>query len=546
MASFVAFLRENPLLLLFIVTGAGHVLGRIRLFGFSLGVSAILFVGLAIGALYPELTLPPIVYQFGLVLFVYTFGLSAGPSFFSSLTRKGLRDTLYGVGCIAVATLLTAAVGKALRLSAATTAGVYVGTLTSTPSLAAVLEFLTLRGTGGDLQALLAQTVVGYSLAYPIGVLGVMLSMHVVARICRVDFAAESRSLDTSAKEPIVLADVEVTSSQIAGRSIAEVFPQSRRQVVVSRVMRAGEQRTVDGSFVLAVGDIVTLVGPETEVKRFAARLGRPSEVHPHLDRSQVDVRRIIVSNREVAGRKLRELDLRHRFGATISRIRRGDVELLPHADFVLEMGDQVRVVAPRDRLQAVADYLGNSFRLLAEVDVISVSVGIALGLIVGALPIPLPGGFTFQLGFSGGPLLVALILGAVSRTGKMLWVLPYHVNRTLRELGMVLFLAGIGTRAGNAVAGTLSEVGPAVVAAAACVSLAYSSLALLIGYKLFKIPMTTLYGLIAGVQTQSATIAYANEKTHGDLSNITYALVYPTAMVLKILLSQLLVAFLS
>lgn len=545
MAIVASFLKENPLLLLFLVTGVGYLLGRIRIFGFSLGVAAILFTGLAVGAFDPELNLPTIVYQFGLVLFVYAFGLSAGPSFFGSLTRKGLRDTLYAIGCIFMVTGLTVVVGRLFNLSSTLTAGVYVGTLTSTPSLAAVLEFLTSRGAGDpQLGALLAEPVLGYSLAYPMGVLGVMISMHVVAKACRVNFEAEGRSMQSAAKEPIVLADIEVISPDVAGRSISELVSQGRRSVVISRVMRKGEQRTVDGTFVLQLGDILSLVGPEADVKRFAARLGRPSTVHPHLDRTQVDVRRILVSNREVAGRRLRELDLRHRFGATISRIRRGDVELLPSADFVLELGDQVRVVAPRDKLGEVGKFLGNSFKLLGEIDVISISLGIGLGLLVGAIPIPLPGGLTFNLGFSGGPLIVALILGALGRTRKILWVLPYNVNRTLRELGMVLFLAGIGTQAGSAVAGSLTEVGLSVIAVAAIVSLIYSALALLIGYKVFRIPMTTLYGLLAGVQTQSATIAYANEKTKGDLSNITYATVYPTAMVMKILLAQLLVAF--
>lgn len=538
----VALLSENSLLLLFIITGIGHLLGRLRFGSFRLGASGILFAGLAFGALHPAFKLPTVVYQGGLVLFVYMLGLSAGPAFFSSFRLRGLRATAIVCGSLLLATGIAVFVSRLLGLSAAVAAGTFVGTLTSTPALAAALEFLSSQAAVvGDVEGLRALPIVGYSLSYPIGVLGVMLSMHWAAKLLKIDVRAEAKEL-AGEQQPIINADVEVTEETAFGRSICQLFPKDGRRVVVSRLLRGEKQMTVDGQVTLLEGDVVTLVGPEADVHAAAARLGRPSGLHPHLDRSQIDVRRILLSNKEIAGRRIRELDLRRRFGATISRIRRGDVDVVPTADLVLELGDQIRVVAPSDRLEEVGEYLGNSYRNLGEIDIISISLGIALGLLVGTLSIPLPGGFGFQLGFAGGPLLVALFLGYLGRSGNILWVLPYNVNATLRELGLLLFLAGIGTQAGNALTGAVTLIGWRVILAAVVLAFGYSLITLVVGYKLLKIPMPIMYGLLAGIQTQSVAVAYANERAGNDQANIPYAMAYPVAMVLKILLVQVMI----
>lgn len=537
----VALLSENVLLLLFVITGIGHLLGRLRFGNFSLGASGILFAGLAFGALHPDFRLPGVVYQFGLALFVYMLGLSAGPAFFSSLRRRGLRVTAIVGGSLLLATGIAIVVGRLLGLSGPVAAGTFVGSLTSTPALAAALEYIAARAPIEELENLRALPVVGYSLSYPIGVLGVILAMHWAAKLLNADVAAEAQSL-AGEQQSIVITDVEVMAESAFDQTISQLFPKGRTRVVVSRLLRGDKQMTVDGNVRLASGDVVTLVGPKEDVQAAVTRLGRLSGLHPHLDRSQIDVRRIIVSNKEIAGRRIRDLDLRRRFGATISRIRRGDVEVVPTADLILELGDQVRVVAPSDRLDEVGQYLGDSYRNLGEIDIISISLGVALGLLVGTLSIPLPGGFNLQLGFAGGPLLVALILGYLGRTGRILWILPHNVNVTLRELGLLLFLAGIGTQAGNALTGAVSLIGWQVVIASVAIALSYSFLTLIVGYKWFKVPMPIMYGLLAGIQTQSVAVAYANERAGNDQANIPYAMAYPTAMVLKILLSQVMI----
>ena len=238
---------------------------------------------------------------------------------------------------------------------------------------------------------------------------------------------------------------------------------------------------------------------------------------------------------------------MRQRFGAVITRVRRGDDDFLPDGDLVLELGDRVRVLTHHDNMKAVARYLGDSYRAVSEVDVLSFSLGLALGLLLGIVAIPLPGGITFKFGFAGGPLIVALILGTVGRTGRMVWSLPYSVNMTLRQIGMVMFLAGIGTRAGYSFLSTFTQGGGLLIFAAGCVITCTTSLlALWAGYRLLKIPMTLLIGIVAGLQTQTAVLGYALEQTGNDLPNIGFASVYPAATISKIIVVQVLLAMLA
>ncbi|WRP15448.1 aspartate:alanine exchanger family transporter [Geochorda subterranea] len=545
--SLVRLLADNPLLLLFVVAGLGYLLGSVRVGRLRLGAAAVLFVGLAVGAVDRRLALPEIVYQFGLVVFVYTMGLSSGPGFVASLRGRGVRDTGFALAVLTLTTALTWGVGRMLGLPPELLAGLYTGSLTHTPALAAVIE--TLQAAGRDAVAL---PTLGYSLAYPVGVVGVIGTMAALARLWRVDYREESRRYARASgapgSDPVTATDVVVTRPEVTDVPVAELWQRllarpgaGAGRVVASRLTRDGRQQIVTGQTRLALGDVVTLVGAEEDLRQVASRLGEPSAVHPEYDRSQLEMRRIFVSNRQVAGRRLRDLRLQTLFGATVTRVKRGDVDLVPAGDTVLELGDRVRVVAPRDRLPEVARLLGDSFRDLSEIDIPSVSLGVAMGLLVGLVPIPLPGGLTLRLGFAGGPLLVALILGTLGRTGPIVWVQPHNANLTLRQLGLVLFMAGIGTRSGHAFWSTLIQAGPAIVAGAATVTLAFAVGTLVVGYRLLGIPMPLLGGMLAGLQTQPAALAFASDQSGDDLPALGYAAVYPTAMLVKILLAQLL-----
>lgn len=405
----ITLLQASPLLLLFAVAAIGFPLGRLRVGQSRLGIAAVLFVGLAFGAVDPALKLPEIVYQLGLVLFVYTVGLGSGPAFFDALRRRGLRDNVFVVSMLLVGAALAVGLHRLLGLGAAQTAGLFTGALTNTPALAGVLEFLSHLPPVTLDAGVLDDPVVGYSIAYPIG-----------------------------------------------------------------------------------------------------------------------------------------DLDLEQRFGAVVTRVRRGDLDFLASDDILLQPGDRVRFVAPRERVADVSAFFGDSYRHLSEIDILTFSLGLVMGLLLGMLPVPIPGGGTFHLGIAGGPLLVALLLSKVDRSGPLLWNLPYSANLTLRQFGLVLFLAGIGTRAGGAFLSTLlSRGGLLLLASGAVITCTTALLTLWVGHRLLKMPMSLLIGTLGGLQTSPAVLSYATEQTGNDIPHIGYATVYPVAMITKIVLAQLLVALL-
>lgn len=538
-------LRDNPLLLLFIVAGIGYPLGRVRIGGIHLGVAAVLFVGLAFGALDPSLKLPEIVYQFGLALFVYCVGLSSGHGFLRSFRGKGVIYNLLTLGVILLAAALLLIPHYLLSLRPGETAGVFAGLLTSTPALAAAVEYLTRAGAAGQL----SDPVVGYSIAYPASVLGVILAIYLAERCFRIDYRAEARTLkDVPGVSPeITCWTLRVCRPKAFGRTVRDLVAEHRLQVVFGRIRRGDHADVVSWETHLEEGDLVTAVGPVEELERAAQVIGCVSEVQADLDRSEVDMREVFVSNPEVAGRTLRELNLPNRFGAVVSRVWRGDLQLLPYADMPLELGDRVRVLSRRERQQEVAAYLGDSYRAISEIDIAVLGLGMALGIGLGLVPIPLPGGITVRLGLAGGPLIVALFLGARQRTGSLVWVLPYSANMLLRQMGLTIFLAAVGTRSGYEFAQMLTQPrGWAILGASAAIIVLLSWVMLYVGYRWLRIPMGLLTGMVAGMQTQSATLGFALDQAGNDLPTVGYAMVYPMAMVVKIVLAPVLLALLT
>jgi putative transport protein len=548
----IQLLRDNPLLLLFVVAAIGYPLGQIKIGGGRLGVAAVLFVGLAIGSLDPDLQLPEIIYLLGLILFVYTIGLNSGAGFFASLRRKGLRDNLLVVGMLAFAMLLTMAAYFLLRLKPTLAAGMYAGSLTNTPALAGVLDYIKGYAPQGVLDQMLADTVVGYSITYPMGVVSTILVIALVQRYWKVNYAAEALRLYELGVAPrtsphLNNRTLRVTRLEATQETIAELIHKNGWDVVFGRLKRDSHLSLVDSQTRLAVGDLITAVGSPEDLNQVTTYLGEASDERIDLDRSELDYRRVFVSNPKIAGHRLRDLNLPQHFGAVVTRLRRGDIELLPHGDTVLELGDRVRVLTHRKNMDAVSTFLGDSYRMLSEIDILTFSLGLSLGLLLGLVPIPLPGGITLKLGFAGGPLIVALILGALGRTGRLVWNLPYSANLTLRQIGLVLFLAGVGTRAGYTFVTTLTQgSGMAIFLAGVAITSITALATLWIGHRLLNIPMSLLLGTLAGLQTQPAVLGFASEQTGNELPNIGYAIVYPVATISKIIFAQLLLALLS
>ncbi len=536
----MTFLHHSPLLLVFLVAAAGVLVGRLKVAGFSLGVAAVLFVGLGVGAVDAQLGLPELVLQLGLAVFVYTIGLGSGAGFFTALRRRGARDGALVLGTLVLAMGLTLALGRLIGLDGPSTAGLYAGALTNTPALAGVVEWLAASGAGESART---APVVAYSLAYPTSVIAVLITLAIAARRADREGAAPmSRRWSALIAEPLVNRTVLVARAQ--DRSAGELAHAERWDVVFGRMQRGDRLELVLPETRFAAGDRVSLLGRSVDVEAATSALGTASDVRLDLDRSVIDFRRMIVSRQDVCGIPLRELGLPKRFGAIVTRIGRGDVDLLADAESELELGDRVRVVAPRERLPEVSAALGDSYREAAEIDVLTFGVGIALGLVLGAIAVPLPGGSTFKLGFAGGPLIVGLVLGRLGRTGPLVWSLPYSANLTLRQIGLVLFLAAVGTRSGHALRETLAAgQGFGALLGGGLIAAITSTTVLVIGRRA-QIPAGVLAGMVAGIQTQPAALAFANGQSKDELPNLGYATVFPLAMIAKIVLAQVVVVW--
>jgi putative transport protein len=380
-----------------------------------------------------------------------------------------------------------------------------------------------------------------------VGVLGVLLAVALTQRLWRVDYRAEAERLRefgaTDAR--LEVATLVLSHPEAASVPVAILAQRAGLDILLTRAeTEDGGVVRVGAGTLVAPGKRITLLGTAEEIARARNLLGRDSDAPLDLDRSQLDYRRIFVSSKGVAGRKIRQLGLPQRFDAVITRVRRGDVELMPDPDMVLELGDRVRVVAPPPNMAEISAFFGDSYKALAEINILTFGLGMFGGMLLGMVPIPVAPGVTLQLGMAGGPLVVGLVLGTRAVTGRLVWTMPYSANLTIRQIGLVLFFAGVGTKAGYAFFDLLLEPeGAMLLAAGALLTCGTALLALWVGHRWLGIPMSLLTGMLAGLQTQPAVLSYATEQTGNDLPNIGYATVFPTATVLKILLAQVILA---
>jgi putative transport protein len=528
-------LASSPILLLFVVAAIGYPLGRIRIFGISFGVAMVLFAALMVGALDPRLKLPAIISQIGLVVFVYTIGLASGASFFSGLRKNGLQSLGVVAICLGGAAFLTWAASVLAGMPPGKAVGGFTGALTNTPALAAVIDAIKDRPLGDP--------VVGYSIAYPMGVLGVILVQMVFWK-----FAPGHPQHDAlKTQKDLVSMTVLVTRPEAAGLTVADLRLKHGLKVLFGRYRRSGEVSLAEAGTEIHLGDEMNLVGDQVYVERAASLLGGAAQEDLTHDRTHFDYRRIFVSNPEVAGRPLSELQIPQKLGAIVTRVRRGDVDFVPDAETILQPGDRVRVVADSRRMKEVTQFFGDSYKELSEIDILSFSLGIAVGTLLGLIPVPLPGGITLALGLAGGPLLASLVLGSLHRTGPIVWELPYSANLTLRQLGLILFFAGVGTNAGYAFWETLwTPSGLAILGCFAGVTMTTTTLFFAAGRLLFGVSKATLMGMAAGIHTQPAALSFAVEHCKSDQPNLGYASLFPIASIGKILSAQILLILLA
>lgn len=535
-------LIENPLLLLFVVIALGYLVGSIRFRGSKLGVAAVLFVGLAIGGLDKQLEIPAIVLNMGLAIFVYSIGLSNGPGFFAFLKRRGNRQMYF---------LLTLLLGSALLslipyfiwgFDRATIAGIYAGSTTSTAALAGVLDILGQQQNDGGINA----AVIGYSLSYPMGVIASMIGIILFQRIWKIDYKKEAQSLRKAypIDQKIESRSLLVQHEAVCDVPIRDLKRSHQWKIVFGRVKRGEETFLSNWDTTFQSGDIIRVAGTEEELEELTQHIGEVASNGLPLEASEYDHKRVFVSNPKVAGQTIASLNLEAHFSAVISRVRRGDSDLLASGQTVLELGDQIRFIARRKDIEGLKKLFGDSYHALSQINLFSFGLGMALGLLLGMITFELPGDIRFRLGFAGGPLLMALLLGTLRRSGPIVWTLPYSASLTLRQIGLTFLLATIGIRSGHTFFTTVAESGALwVFLGGTIVSLGGALLLFWLGYKVFKIPFSLLSGMMAN---QPAILDFALNKAGNSLPGVGFSLMFPIALIVKILIAQLLFIFLA
>ncbi|MDY6143226.1 MAG: TrkA C-terminal domain-containing protein [Arcanobacterium sp.] len=517
-------LAESPLLALFFVVAAGALLGAIPFGPLRVGAAGALFVGLFVGYAVPDLGSElSLVQNLGLTLFVYTVGLSAGQTFFSDLKRQ-YKLMLASALALALTAVTAVAGARIVGLPIDMAAGVFAGAMTTTPALAAASTI-----TGTDVPA------VGYSLGYPAGVIvGIILVAMIVSR------AWSGKHDSASLSGQSLKAVTAVSHSHLAVRAVPGWQDQ---RIKMSYLQRAGTTRVISAGEILEPDDRVVVVGLPGDVDLAVSAIGEELPKHLADDRSIVRFGSFVVSRAELAGQTIAELNLSSRFGGVVTRISRGDLEILAADQEHIELGDRLSVAYPREEETALTNFFGNSRRRVAEIDAVALGLGIVLGVLVGMVEFSLPGGGSFSLGSAAGPLVVGMVLGYLQRTGPLVWQLPLGANLTIRQLGLLLFLAAVGIASGPAFAQTaFTSTGAIAISLGAVLALVALALVAVSG-KLLGTSATRTAGAMAGVLGQPALLAFAQSKQNDERIESGYAAIFAFGIVVKILLVSVMLA---
>lgn len=525
---------------------AGAALGKIKVFGVSLGVAGVLFVGLLLGhfKLSFDAHVLEFVREFGLIIFVYSLGLQIGPGFFGSLRSRGLMLNGYAAAIVLLGSAIACAWILSGRISLPAGVGLLSGATTNTPSLAAAQQALKQVGAVDDAAAVQG---LAYAVAYPFGIIGIILTMLLVRRVFRVDVVAEVAAAERAHRPSRPLPttrNFEVRNANLVGRPLGKVPGLSGSGVVVSRFSRDGVVEVARPDTLLHLGDILHAVGPEEGLDALRVVVGAEAGVDLKTLPGRVTNRRLIVTHSAVFGRELGEVAAFAEHQVVVTRVTRGGIEFTPLPGVRLQFGDVLMVVGEAPQIDAVAAIVGNSNAALNSPQPIPFFLGIALGVIVGSIPLALPGlPAAVKLGLAGGPLVVAILLSRLANTGPLVWYLPANANHMLREVGITLFLAAVGLKSGEKFLQVLlGGDGLTWFLLGASITAVPLVLVGLVARAWKKLNFAELCGVLAGSMTDPPALAFAQQTTGSDAPAVSYATVYPLTMLLRVFTGQLLV----
>lgn len=541
---------HTVLLFAFVIAG-GIALGKIKIFGISLGITFVLFLGIVVGHFGMRVNHEVLHFmkEFGLILFVYSVGLQVGPGFFSSFKKGGITLNMLAMSIVLLGVTTTIIIHFATGIPMQTMVGILSGAVTNTPGLGAAQQtYYDITGSPDNTIAM------GYAVAYPLGVVGIISAIILMRFIFRVNLAKETEDINAASgnkDEQIELTSVEVTNPSLSGKSIAAIHELIDRKFIISRVLHANTNQIeiASSQTILNIKDRIFVASTPNNIDAIIAFLGEPIEMNQEdwdlLDNHLVS-RRILISKSSINGRSLRQLNIRNNFGVNITRVNRSGVDLIADPSLTLQVGDRVTVVGDEKAIVNVEKVLGNQLKRLREPNLVPIFIGIFLGVLLGSIPIHFPGvPQPVKLGLAGGPLIIAILISIFGPKYHLVTYTTMSANLMLREIGICLFLACVGIGAGEGFVSTIVNDGGLTWI---CWGFLITIIPLLIvGFvarKFFRVNYFTLMGLLAGSMTDPPALAYSNSTANNDAPAVGYATVYPLTMFLRVLTAQLLILF--
>ena len=536
--------------ILALVAVVGLFIGNVKFRGIGLGIGGVLFGGIIVGHFVSQagMTLSSdmlhVIQEFGLILFVYTIGIQVGPGFFASLRVSGLRLNLFAVLIVIIGGLVTAILHKLFDIPLPVVLGIFSGAVTNTPALGAGQQLLRDLGTPMEM---VDQMGMSYAMAYPFGICGILFTMWMLRVIFRVNVETEAQQHESSRTNGgalIKTINIRVENPNLHDLAIKDVPILNGDKIICSRLKREETLKVPSPDTIIQLGDLLHLVGQPADLHNAQLVIGQEVDTSLSTKGTDLRVERVVVTNENVLGKRIRDLHFKERYDVVISRLNRAGVELVASGDISLQFGDILNLVGRPSAIDAVANVLGNAQQKLQQVQMLPVFIGIGLGVLLGSIPVFVPGfPAALKLGLAGGPLIMALILGRIGSIGKLYWFMPPSANLALRELGIVLFLSVVGLKSGGDFVNTLvNGEGLSWIGYGALITAVPLITVGILARMLAKMNYLTMCGMLAGSMTDPPALAFANNlhPTSGAAA-LSYATVYPLVMFLRIITPQLL-----
>ncbi|HFL4974112.1 putative transporter [Escherichia coli] len=533
-----------------LVAVVGLFIGNVKFRGIGLGIGGVLFGGIIVGHFVSQagMTLSSdmlhVIQEFGLILFVYTIGIQVGPGFFASLRVSGLRLNLFAVLIVIIGGLVTAILHKLFDIPLPVVLGIFSGAVTNTPALGAGQQILRDLGTPMEM---VDQMGMSYAMAYPFGICGILFTMWMLRVIFRVNVETEAQQHESSRTNGgalIKTINIRVENPNLHDLAIKDVPILNGDKIICSRLKREETLKVPSPDTIIQLGDLLHLVGQPADLHNAQLVIGQEVDTSLSTKGTDLRVERVVVTNENVLGKRIRDLHFKERYDVVISRLNRAGVELVASGDISLQFGDILNLVGRPSAIDAVANVLGNAQQKLQQVQMLPVFIGIGLGVLLGSIPVFVPGfPAALKLGLAGGPLIMALILGRIGSIGKLYWFMPPSANLALRELGIVLFLSVVGLKSGGDFVNTLvNGEGLSWIGYGALITAVPLITVGILARMLAKMNYLTMCGMLAGSMTDPPALAFANNlhPTSGAAA-LSYATVYPLVMFLRIITPQLL-----